>query len=181
MFNSLCIPVRTPYDSSIQLLKNRGNIVTQLEYAKIIGKFSGYPTILEGYYDANLETDNDEVSSTSGYVFTLVEQPFCRIGQEVEWLRNLLAEIPLWEKPIPLVSLSCDSQATIYVTKSQAYNGNKRHIRIGHESVRHLIKNGVLTLEYVRYERNIVDPLAKGLSRKMVLDSSRGMGLKPRG
>ncbi|KAL0290030.1 UNVERIFIED_CONTAM: Retrovirus-related Pol polyprotein from transposon TNT 1-94 [Sesamum angustifolium] len=33
--------------------------------------FNKYPGVLEGFCDANWVTDNDEVSSTSGYVFTL--------------------------------------------------------------------------------------------------------------
>ncbi|KAH1082828.1 hypothetical protein J1N35_022589, partial [Gossypium stocksii] len=95
--------------------------------------------------------------------------------QEVKWLRNLLAKIPIWEKPVPLVSLLCDSQVTTCVANNQSYNGKKRHIRIRHESVRHLIKNKVLALEYMRSKRNIVDPLTKGLRTKMVLDASNGM------
>ncbi|KAA3471288.1 Retrovirus-related Pol polyprotein from transposon TNT 1-94 [Gossypium australe] len=165
-------------------------------------KFVSYPVILKGYCDANWVTDN-KVCSTSGYVFTLggatiswksgkqiciarsaMESEFIALdlaGQEAEWLRNLLAEIPSWEKSVPLISLLCDSQATIFVAKSQAYNVKKRHIRIRHESLRHLIKNGVLALDYVRSERNLVDPLTKRLSRKIVLDSSRGISLKPSG
>ena len=33
--------------------------------------FCKFPVVLEGYCDANWETNNDEVSYTSGYVFTL--------------------------------------------------------------------------------------------------------------
>ena len=33
--------------------------------------FHNFPTALEGFCDANRVIDNDEVSSTSGYVFTL--------------------------------------------------------------------------------------------------------------
>ena len=33
--------------------------------------FNKFPVVLEGFCDANRVTDNDEVSSTSGYVFTL--------------------------------------------------------------------------------------------------------------
>ncbi|KAK4393566.1 hypothetical protein Sango_1827400 [Sesamum angolense] len=73
--------------------------------------------VLEGFCDANWVTDNDEVSSTSGYVFTLggganileicqttciarstMESEFIALelaGQEVEWLRNLIGDIPL--------------------------------------------------------------------------------------
>ena len=33
--------------------------------------FNKFPAVLEGFCDTNRVTDNDEVSSTSGYVFTL--------------------------------------------------------------------------------------------------------------
>lgn len=41
--------------------------------------------------------------------------------------------------------------------------------------------SGVLSMEYVRSERNLADPLTKGLNRRLVLEMSRGMGLKPVG
>ena len=34
-------------------------------------------------------------------------------SEEADWLRNLLSDIPLWEKPIPAVLIHCDSTATI--------------------------------------------------------------------
>ena len=34
-------------------------------------------------------------------------------GKEVEWLRNLIYEIPLWPKPISSISIRCDSQVTL--------------------------------------------------------------------
>jgi len=114
-------PVRTPYDPSIHLKKNKGFSVSQNEYAKIIGSvmflmnftrpdityavcrlsrytynpsqehwnallrlleylrgtidwrlhFNKFPDVLEGFCDANRISDNNEVSSTSGYIFTL--------------------------------------------------------------------------------------------------------------
>ena len=41
---------------------------------------------------------------------------------EVEWLRSLLANIPLRMRPTPLVSMHCDSQATIAKAKSKIFN-----------------------------------------------------------
>ncbi|KAA3480233.1 Retrovirus-related Pol polyprotein from transposon TNT 1-94 [Gossypium australe] len=94
MFNSFdAFLVRTPYNSSMQLLKNKGNSVSQSEYAKNFRslivclkylkctitwelEFFGYPTILEGYCDANRVSDNDEVSFISGYFLLWVEQQF---------------------------------------------------------------------------------------------------------
>ena len=135
--------------------------------------------MLEGYCDANWVTDSDEVSSTSGYVFAMcggavswksskqtciarstMESEFIALDlatQEADWLRNLLADIPLWGKPTPPVWVHCDSQAAISVAKNSVYNGKKRHIRIRHESVRQFLVNGVVSLDYVRAEKNLAD------------------------
>ncbi|KAK4388088.1 Retrovirus-related Pol polyprotein from transposon TNT 1-94 [Sesamum angolense] len=162
--------------------------------------FNKYPGVLEGFCDANWVTDNDEVSSTSGYVFTLggggiswksakqtciarstMESEFIALelaGQEAEWLRNLIGDIPLWGSTAP-VSLHCDSQAAIEIAKNYAYNGKRRHIRLRHSAVKELLKNGIISLDYVRSKRNLADPLTKGLTRRIIQETSRAMGLKP--
>jgi len=99
------------------------------------------------------------------------------VGQEAEWLKNLLGDIPLWGSFVP-ISLHCDSQATIGVAKNYVNNGKRRHIRIRHGDVKQLFKNGVICLEFVRSERNLADPLTKGLSTRVIQETSKGMGLK---
>ena len=93
--------------------------------------FNKFSVVLKSYCDADWVTDNNEVSSTSGYVFTLgagaiswksskqpciehstMESEFIAIeleGQEVELLKNLLADTPLWGRQASPVSLYCDS------------------------------------------------------------------------
>ena len=134
--------------------------------------FAGYPIVLEGYGDVNWVSDNDETNSMSGYVFTLgggtvfwksskqtckarstMESEFVALemaGIEAEWLRTLLADIPLWTKPTTSISLHCDSQAAIGRAKNKLYNGKQRHMRLRHNIVRQLINNGVIALEFVR-------------------------------
>ncbi|XP_074318487.1 uncharacterized protein LOC141655300 [Silene latifolia] len=73
-------------------------------------------------------------------------------GREAEWLRSLVADIPLWPKPVPSVPLHFDSQSAIHVAKNKAYNGKSRHIRLRHNIVCTLIKFGVISLDYVRSE-----------------------------
>ncbi|KAL0401640.1 UNVERIFIED_CONTAM: Retrovirus-related Pol polyprotein from transposon RE2 [Sesamum latifolium] len=97
-------------------------------------------------------------------------------GQEVEWLRNLVATCPCGALP---VSLHCDSQAAIEIIKNYAYNGKRRHIRIRHGAVKELLKSGIISLDYVKSERNLADPLTKGLTRRIILETSRTIGLKP--
>ena len=43
-------------------------------------------------------------------------------GQEAEWLKGLLADMPLWGKQATPIFLHCDSQAAIGVTHSSVYN-----------------------------------------------------------
>ncbi|KAL0385811.1 UNVERIFIED_CONTAM: hypothetical protein Sradi_2975400 [Sesamum radiatum] len=77
------------------------------------------------------------------------------------------------------VSLHCDSQAAIAIANNYAYNGKKRHIRIRHGTVKELLKNGIISLDYVRFERNLTDSLTKGLTRRIIFESSRAMRFKP--
>ena len=87
-----------------------------------------------------------------------------KAGTEAEWLRNLLADIPKWDKPLPSISLHCDSQATIACARNKIYNGKKRHIHLRHNIVQQLISNGVIAMEFVQSKKNLADPLTEGLA-----------------
>ncbi|GMI72562.1 cysteine-rich RLK (RECEPTOR-like protein kinase) 8 [Hibiscus trionum] len=172
-------PVNTPYDANTQLKKNIGEPVAQSKYAQIIGSllrlmnltrpdiayavcrlsrythnpnyehwsaimklmrylkgtinygihFSGFPTVLEGYSDANWISDSDEIKSTSGYVFTFG-------GGTISW----------------------KSAKQTLIARST-------------------MESEFIALELT--EMNLADPLTKPLKRKLVNETSRGMGLMP--
>ena len=98
--------------------------------------------------------------------------------KEVEQLRNLIYEIPLWSKPIAPLLIHCDSAATLAKAYSQVYNGKSRHLGVRHSMIRNLIMSGVILVEFVRSQQNLVDHLTKGLVRDLVHKSVIGMGLK---
>ena len=79
----------------------------------------------------------------------------------------MLAEIPLWEKPLPAVLIHCDSTAAIAKIKNRYYNGKRRQIRRKHSTIRECISNGAVRVNFVRTNENLVDPLMKGLNREM--------------
>ena len=159
------------------------------------------PAVIEGYCDANWISDIKDSRSTSGYVFTLggaaiswksskqtviarstMESEFIALdkaGEEAEWLRQFIEDIPRWPKPVSAISIHCDSQSAIGRAHSAMYNGKNRHIRRRHNTVRQLLSTGIITIDYVKSKDNIADPLTKGLSREVVKKSSIGMGLKP--
>ncbi|GKB45757.1 zinc finger, CCHC-type containing protein [Tanacetum coccineum] len=162
--------------------------------------YMGYPSVLEGYSDASWINHVEDSSSTSGWVFLLgggaiswaskkqtcitgstMESEFVALaaaGKEAEWLRNLIHEIPIWPKPIAPISIRCDSAPTMARAYSQIYNGKSRHLGVRHSMVRELIRNGVISIEFVRTQHNLADHLTKGLARDLVNKSVKGMGLK---
>ena len=75
--------------------------------------------------------------------------------------------------------MRCDSQTAIVKAKSKLLNGKNTHIRLRHNIVRQLLKTWVISLEFVRLELNLVDHLTKPLNKKLVEETSRGMGLMP--
>ena len=82
-------------------------------------------------------------------------------------------------RPLLPISVHTDSRSTIEILKQD--NANKkmnRHIQIRLKSIQRLLGKVVL-LDFVKSEKNIADPLTKGLSRSVVLESSREMGLSP--
>ena len=163
--------------------------------------YSGFPAVLEGYSDGNWISDSDETKSTSGYVFTLgggavtwrsskqtiiarstMESEFIALelaGNEAEWLRHFLENIPLGTKLKPSVSMHCDCQAAIAIAKNKTFNGKNRHIQLRHNVVKQLLKDGTISIDYVKSEVNLADPLTKPLGRKLIYETSRGMRLKP--
>ena len=97
-------------------------------------------------------------------------------SEEASWLRCLLAEIPLWEKPMPAVLIHCDSTAAIAKIENRYYNGKRRQIRRKHSTIRDCISKGAVRVDHVRTDENLADPLTKGLAREKVQNTSKKNG-----
>ena len=80
-------------------------------------------------------------------------------SKEAEWLRNLLLEVSLWPKPMSPLSILCDSKTTLSKFYSHVYNGKSRYIGLRHAYVHQLIKDGAITVNYVKTNKNLADPL----------------------
>lgn len=164
--------------------------------------YTGYPTVLEGYCDANWISDADEIYATSGYVFSLgggaVSWKSCKqtiltrstmeaeltaldtASVEAEWLRELLMDLPVVEKPVPAISMNCDNQTVIIKINSSKDNmKSTRHIKRRLKSVRKLRNSGVIALDYVHTSKNLADQFTKGLSRSVIDSASSEMGMRP--
>ncbi|KAM1859022.1 hypothetical protein ACFX13_011388 [Malus domestica] len=118
-------PAQEHCDALVRVLRYLKNTLDYgLHYTK-------YPPVVEGFSDANWISDTTESKSTSGYVFTLggaaiswksskqkciarstMESEFIALdlaGEEAEWLKNFLEDIPMWPKPVTAICIHCDS------------------------------------------------------------------------
>ena len=85
----------------------------------------------------------------------------------------------MWPKPVIAICIHCDSQSAIGKAQNQMYNGKSRHIRRRHNTVRQLLSNGIISIDYIKSKENFADPLTKSLTKEQVYSSSKGMRVKP--
>jgi hypothetical protein len=164
--------------------------------------YIGYPSVLEGYCDANWISDADKIYATIRYVFSLgggiVSWKSCKltvltrstmeaeiialdtVAVEAEWLRELLMDLPVVEKPIPAISMNCDNQtAIIKVNSSRDNMKSTKHVKRRLKYVRKLRNSRVIALDYVHTSKNLTDQFTKSLSRNVIEGTSRELGLRP--
>ena len=99
---------------------------------------------------------------------------------KVEWLHELLMDLPVVEKPIPAISMNCDNQTVITKVNSSKDNmKSTRHVKRRLKTVRKLRNSGVIALDYVHTSKNLADQFTKGLSRNVIEGASRELGLRP--
>ncbi|KAL0320245.1 UNVERIFIED_CONTAM: Retrovirus-related Pol polyprotein from transposon TNT 1-94 [Sesamum radiatum] len=85
-------------------------------------------------------------------------------GTEAEWLFGLLSQLPILSQPLPPIVVHCNSQTTIAKVRSRKYNQKtKRHIQVRLKSIRALVSDRVIGIDFVGTKDNVADPLTKGL------------------
>ena len=125
--------------------------------------------MIEVFSDANWNTLLGDSLSTTGYIFTLSSGAICwkskkqtvianltievelialaSTSEEANWLKDLLYEIPLWEKQIPPILIQCDSTTTIGRVKNCYYNGKSKPIRKKYSTERSYLSGGIITVD----------------------------------
>jgi hypothetical protein len=99
---------------------------------------------------------------------------------EAEWLRELLMDLPVGEKPIPGILMYGDNETIITKVISTKDNlKSPRQVKRRLKSVRKLRKSRVIAIDYVQTAKNLADPFTKGISRNVIDSASKEIGLRP--
>lgn len=53
-------------------------------------------------------------------------------GEEVEWLRDILEDVPIWDKPIVVITIYYDNQATVFKVDNKNYNEKSMIVHLKH-------------------------------------------------
>ena len=56
---------------------------------------------------------------------------------------------------------------------------SSRHVKRRLKTVRKMRNSGVIALDYIHTSINLADPFTKGLSRNVIENASREMGMRP--
>ena len=67
-------------------------------------------------------------------------------GEEVDWLRFMLIDIPLWSKSVQPLTIYCDNQAATFRVSSECYNGKSIQLHLKHNHLRILLEEGMISL-----------------------------------
>lgn len=150
-----------------------------------------------GYMDADWGSDINDRKSTSNYVFTLSggttswnskKQSAVALSstkaeyiasahaaKEAIWLGQLFAGLQQPSSfPIPL---HIDNQSAIAIAKNPEFHDCTKHIDICYHFLRHKVKSGDITLDYVPTNNQLADVLTKGLAWEKHKRFSKELGL----
>ena len=83
-------------------------------------------------------------------------------------------------KSLPIISVHCDSKVVIdLLNQSHTNKKMNRHLQVRCKLIRNLLSKNVISMDFVRSEKNVVDQLTMDLFRNFVLESTKEMGLRP--
>nr|KYP53356.1 Retrovirus-related Pol polyprotein from transposon TNT 1-94 [Cajanus cajan] len=135
-----------------------------------------------GFVDSDYGGDLDRRRSLSGYIFTLCNsaiswkaslQSIAALStteaeyvsategvKEALWIRGLVKELGLTQD---VLTVFCDSQSAIHLTKNSRYHDKTKHIDVKHHFIRDIVTIGEVLLQKVHTSENPADMLTKPL------------------
>jgi len=142
---------------------------------------------LYGYTDSDWAGDVSTRKSTTGYVYLLgsaavswssKRQPTVALSsceaeymaatqaaKEAIWLRRFLTELGYTRPDIDSVTINCDNQGAITLTKNPEFHARTKHIDIQWHYVREQVEKGAVTLRFIGTAEMVADGLTKPLGR----------------
>lgn len=145
-------------------------------------EFGRNTNTLVGFVDSDYAGDLDKRRSLTGYIFCIggcaiswkatlqhvvalstTEAEYMAVTEaikEVLWLKDLFAELSLYQGGI---TIFCDSQSAIHLTKDQMYHERTKHIDIKYHFIRETIAERKVSVQKINTRDNPADMFTKPL------------------
>ena len=158
---------------------------------------------VRGYTDASFQTDRDDFTSQSGFVFSLnggavswrsskqdtvadstCEAEYMAAGmaaKEAVWLRKFIDELGVVPSIADPIDLYCDSTGAIALAKEPRSHQQSKHIQRKYHLIREFAARGDVHLCKVSTLENMADPLTKALSQQKHDGHTSSMGIRHMG
>jgi hypothetical protein len=156
--------------------------------------------VVKGYTDASFQTDKDDSTSQSRFVFCLYGRAVSwksskqdtvadltteaeyiaasEAAKEAVWIRKFVSELGVVPSASSPVDLYCDNNGDIALAKEPRSHKNSRHILQKYHLICHFIGRGDVKVCKVHTDSNVADPLTKPLPQPKHEAHMRSMGVR---
>lgn len=155
--------------------------------------------VIRGYTDASFQTDKDDSRSQSGYVFTLnggavtwksskqdtvadstTEAEYIAASEaakEAVWIKKFISELGVVPAIVEAIPVYCDNNGAIAQAKEPRSHQRSKHVLRRYHLIREIIGRKEIQIEKIPTERNLADPLTKGLAQNKFEGHVRAYGI----
>ncbi|RVW97586.1 Retrovirus-related Pol polyprotein from transposon TNT 1-94 [Vitis vinifera] len=113
--------------------------------------------LVEGYVDSDYAKDMDERRSITVEYVAAAEAT-----KEALWLKGLVSELGMNQKS---VTVFCDSQSALCLTKNQGFHERTKHIDVRFHFIRDIAEQGLVNVSKISTKDNPADMLTKPISK----------------
>lgn len=169
-----------------------------INYGIVYGSVNENAFTLSGYTDADFARDIESRRSTTGYAFLIggsivtwrsqrqktvalstTEAEYmaaCEGAKEAVWLRQILIDIGY--KQDAATPIYIDNQSAIRLVKNPELHHRTKHIDVRLHFIRGLFESQIISVDYMRSEKQLADVLTKPLQLQNFQRNINGFGIR---
>ena len=99
------------------------------------------------------------------------------VTNQALWLRNFISGLGIVDSIARPLKIYCDNSIAVFFSKNDRYSKGAKHMEIKYFGVKEEVRKQRVSIEHVRTELMITDPLTKGLQPKTFKEHVHRMGL----
>ncbi|XP_070019556.1 secreted RxLR effector protein 161-like [Nicotiana sylvestris] len=93
------------------------------------------------------------------------------------WLRNFISGLGVVDTITKSLKIYCDNSAVVFFSKNDKFSKGAKHMELKYFTVKEEVQKQRVSLEHIRTDLMIIDPLTKDLQRKIFKEHVHRMGL----